>query len=62
MHAEGGYLSEKGFLDFYGDLNALLPETHDDYFCNTLLDTWGISASAGSITPEFMSKIETYVY
>ena len=50
MHSEGGNVSEKGFLDFYGDLNALLPETHDDYFCNTLLDTWGLSASVGSIT------------
>lgn len=61
-HAEGGYVSEKGFLEFYADLNALLPETHDDYFCNTVIDTWGLKGSPKMVGPEQMAKIETYVF
>ena len=63
QHAEaGGAVDEKGFLEFYADLNALLPETHEDYFCNTVIDTWGLKGAPTMVGAAQMEKIEDYVF
>ena len=43
IRAQGGQISEAGFLDYYADINACLPAEKDDYFVDLVLKTWGIS-------------------
>lgn len=41
--AQGGYITEAGFIDYYADINACTPAEKDDYFIDMVLKTWGLN-------------------
>lgn len=41
--AQGGFVSQEGFMLYYSDINAVLPAERETYFVELVLKTWGIS-------------------
>jgi hypothetical protein len=58
----GGFITEQGFIDYYADVNATLPAEKDDYFVETVLKTWGLSASKVNVSAERVAEIESIVF
>ena len=61
-HQKGGFVSEQAFIEYYADVNATLPAEKDDYFVDTVLKTWGLSASKVYVAPARVDEIESIVF
>ena len=55
-HQKGGFVTEQAFIEYYADVNATLPAEKDDYFVDTVLKTWGLSASKVFVAPPVLMK------
>jgi Ca2+-binding EF-hand superfamily protein len=58
----GGYITEQAFIEYYADVNATLPAEKDDYFVDTVMKTWSLSASKVFVTPARVDEIESIVF
>jgi hypothetical protein len=45
-YAKGGNVTKDGFLEFYAEVNAVLPAEKETYFVDLVLKTWNISAKS----------------
>lgn len=59
--SSGGFVDENSFLDYYADVNACLPAEKDEYFIDTVLETWGLSEES-YITPQRIAELEDILY
>ena len=57
LRAQGGYISEDSFIQYYADINATLPAEKDDYFVDIVLKTWGLNVS-----PQRVEEIENIIF
>ena len=48
----GAFVTESGFLDYYADINAVLPAEKDDYFVDLVVKTWGLGTDAYFVPPQ----------
>ena len=62
LKCSGQYVTEAGFLDYYADINAVLPAEKDDYFVEIILKTWGLSASPAHVTPQRIAELEKIIF
>lgn len=60
--ADGQFLDEQQFLDFYADVNATLPQEKEEYFVDLVLSTWGITSGSDYVSPERMQELEITLY
>ena len=44
QHQQNGCVSEENFLNYYADVNAVLPCEKDSYFIDMILKTWSINS------------------
>ena len=61
-YAQGGRLSEEGFLAYYSSLSSTIPIENDEYFINLLTGCWGINSSSDYISPNRLAQIEDVFY
>lgn len=61
FRAQGGDITENTFLEFYADVSACLPAEKDEYFIDTVLETWGLSEEH-YITPQRIAELEDILY
>lgn len=61
FRAQGAEVTEATFLDYYADISACLPAEKDEYFIDTVLETWGLSQDS-YITPERVAELEDILY
>lgn len=59
--AEGDLVTEDAFLHYYADVNACLPAEKDEYFIDTVLETWGLSEDS-YISPQRIEELEDILY
>lgn len=59
--AEGDCVTEDVFLNYYSDVNACLPAEKDEYFIDTVLETWGMSEDT-YISPQRVDELEDILY
>lgn len=62
MRAQGGYVSEQAFLEYYADINATLPAEKDDYFVDLVLKTWGLNTDKVFVSPARITEIEDIIF
>ena len=43
LRAGGDTVTEQAWMEYYADVNSCLPSEKDEYFVDTVLDTWGLS-------------------
>ncbi len=56
-----GPVSKEAFLEFYADVSACLPAEKDEYFIDSVLETWGLSQDT-YVTPERIAELEDILY
>mmetsp|Transcript_29465 Transcript_29465/g.26038 ORF Transcript_29465/g.26038 Transcript_29465/m.26038 type:complete len:259 (+) Transcript_29465:25-801(+) len=61
FRAQGADVTEGVFLDYYADVNACLPAEKDEYFIDTVLETWGMSQDS-FVSPERIAELEDILY
>jgi len=59
--AGGDAVTEDVFLNYYADVNACLPAEKDEYFIDTVLETWGLSEDT-YISPQRIDELEDILY
>lgn len=59
--ADRGAVSENSFLDYYADVSACLPAEKDEYFIDSVLETWGLSEDS-YVTPLRIAELEDILY
>lgn len=62
LRAGGDAVSEAAFIDYYWDVSACLPAEKDEYFIDTVLDTWGLSEDSYFISPARLAELEDILY
>ena len=61
FRCQGGVVTENAFLDFYADISACLPAEKEEYFIDSVLETWGLSEDS-YCTPQRISELEDILY
>eukprot|EP01016_Furgasonia_blochmanni_P042888 TRINITY_DN5743_c0_g1_i10.p1 TRINITY_DN5743_c0_g1~~TRINITY_DN5743_c0_g1_i10.p1 ORF type:complete len:561 (+),score=190.53 TRINITY_DN5743_c0_g1_i10:73-1755(+) len=59
---DGVNITESDFLEYYLDVNATLPAEKEQYFCDLVLKTWGITTGVDYVSPERLSQLEGILY
>lgn len=59
--ATGDAVTEDAFLNYYADVNACLPAEKDEYFIDTVLETWGLSEDS-YISPQRIEELIDILY
>ena len=59
--AEGDNVTENAFLEYYADVSACLPAKKDEYFIDTVLETWGLNDEA-FVSPQRIQELEAILY
>lgn len=62
LRAQGGYISEDSFIQYYADINATLPAEKDDYFVDIVLKTWGLNNEKAIVSPQRVEEIENIIF
>ena len=60
--AQGGQVSEDGFMAFYSDANAVLPLEKEAYFVDMVLKTWGINSNVANVPPARLAQLEDIIF
>lgn len=61
IRSEGDVVTEDAFLQYYADVNACLPAEKDEYFIDTVLETWGLSEDS-YISPQRIEELQDILY
>lgn len=61
FRAQDGPVTENVFLEYYADVSACLPAEKDEYFIDTVLETWGLSED-NYVTPQRIAELEDILY
>lgn len=61
FRAEGSNVTESSFHEYYADLSACLPAEKDEYFVDTVLETWGLSEES-YISPQRIAELQDILY
>ncbi|CAI2375623.1 unnamed protein product [Moneuplotes crassus] len=56
-----GPVSKDAFFDYYADVSACLPAEKDEYFIDSVLESWGLSQE-NYVTPERIAELEDILY
>lgn len=59
--SSGSSVSESAFVEHYCDISAVLPAEKDEYFVDTVLETWGLSEES-FISPQRVAELEDILY
>ena len=62
VRSEGDAVTEAAFIDYYWDVSACLPAEKDEYFIDTVLDTWGLNEETYYISPARLAELEDILY
>jgi len=62
QHAQGGQISEEGFLSFYADANAVLPNEKENYFIDMVLKTWGVNSNIANVPAPRLAELEDIIF
>lgn len=62
QYAQGGQVSEEGFMGFYSDANAVLPLEKENYFIDMVLKTWGINSNAANVPAPRLLELEDIIF
>jgi hypothetical protein len=62
QRAQGGFVTEQAFIEYYADINACLPAEKDDYFNDLVLKTWGLSTDRAFVSPQRIAELESIVF
>ncbi len=60
--AQGTFISENSFLEYYADINACLPAEKDDYFIDLVLKTWGLNTNKDFVSPQRVAELEDIIF
>src|SRR6056300_1656237 len=60
--AQGGQISEEGFMAFYADANAVLPLEKEAYFVDMVLKTWGINSNLANVPAARQAELEDIIF
>jgi Ca2+-binding EF-hand superfamily protein len=60
--AQGGAISEQGFIEYYADVNATLPAEKDDYFIDMVLKTWGLNTDKVMVSAARIKELEDIIF
>lgn len=55
-------VNEEGFINYYLDLNSVLPAERETYFVQIVLKTWGLNADVSVIPAPRLAQIENIVF
>lgn len=58
---QGDTVTEDSFLEYYADVSACLPAEKDEYFIDTVLETWGLNDES-FVSPERIQELEAILY
>lgn len=61
-HASNGNICEAGFLDYYTDCNAVLPNEKENYFVDMLIQTWGLDADKAVVSEARVCEMTDIVF
>lgn len=61
FRASGETVTENSFMEYYADVSACLPAEKDEYFVDTVLETWGLS-DEHFISPQRIAEMEEILY
>eukprot|EP01017_Pseudomicrothorax_dubius_P009760 TRINITY_DN13383_c0_g1_i9.p1 TRINITY_DN13383_c0_g1~~TRINITY_DN13383_c0_g1_i9.p1 ORF type:complete len:501 (+),score=153.03 TRINITY_DN13383_c0_g1_i9:30-1532(+) len=59
---DGVTVTQNEFLEYHMDVNASLPPEKEAYFIDLVAGTWGLSSSAGYVTPDRLLFLENLLY
>lgn len=60
--AQNGVVSVEGFVDYYADLNCVLPLEKESYFVDMVLKTWGIQSNKSMVPPGRLAELEEIIF
>ena len=61
-HQKNGQVCEEGFLNYYTDVNAVLPSERDSYFIDMIIKTWNINANVACVPEARIAEIEDIIF
>jgi len=61
IRADEDVVTEDSFMQYYSDVSACLPAEKDEYFIDTVLETWGLSEDT-YITPQRVEELEDILF
>mmetsp|Transcript_29363 Transcript_29363/g.39699 ORF Transcript_29363/g.39699 Transcript_29363/m.39699 type:complete len:426 (+) Transcript_29363:331-1608(+) len=59
---ENGMISEGAFVDYYADLNCVLPQEKESYFIDVVLKTWGLNANVANVPASRLAELEDIIF
>lgn len=59
---ENGCISEAAFVDYYADLNCVLPQEKESYFIDVVLKTWGLNANVANVPASRLAELEDIIF
>lgn len=62
VRAQGGFITEAAFIEYYADINATLPAEKDDYFVDLVLKTWGLQSDKAQVSPQRVEELENILF
>lgn len=60
--AVDGQVSEEKFVDYYTQLNMVLPAEREAYFCDIVVKTWGLNANIANVHSTRIAQIEDIIF
>jgi len=60
--SNGTCITEAEFLEYYADVNATLPYEKENYFCDLVMRSWGVSSGECYVSPERLACLERTIY
>lgn len=61
-YAEAGNISQDAFLNYYLDINCVLPWERDTYFSQAVCQSWGLQADKNAVPAHRLAQLESVLF
>jgi len=60
--ASNGNISADAFVQYYSEVNAVVPNERENYFVDMLVKTWGLDSDKCAVSPARLAELKDCIF